>query len=73
METVLIIMLDVGGERDDKDDGDGDDDDLLASTVCGQWKHSHEETHSSNTATSEIFQRTLNNIYTRYIEQNNTN
>ena len=27
METVLIIMLDVGGERDDKDDGDGDDDD----------------------------------------------
>ena len=27
METVLIIMLDVGGERDEKDNGDGDDDD----------------------------------------------
>ena len=37
METVLIIMLDVGGERDDKDDGDGDGDDDGLLALHGLW------------------------------------
>ena len=67
-------MLDVGGERDDKDDGDGDgdDDDLLAlhglwAMEAFAWRNPFKQHCHLGDISAHIEQ------YTKYIEQNNTN
>ena len=69
----MVKFIEDGGTDDGEDFGyegdDSDDDDdegwrwSFPSTVCGQWKHSHEETHSSNAATFPIAQYTLAEFY----------